>query len=182
MARFSVPSLMLVAVVCSGCFPLPEKSEQDEKKTEKPKPSLAADLDKIAGGNGKQPKFQEHRVAAKRGNLGVLTNQLYNYREIIKKRPKLKVRTKATGGTVLTSAALSATSRASKAQFDRMIQIMKIDMNRGWPSYNAVLKQMQQTGLKLAKLTPYQVYAYDEKTGQLFILEDSEMKAKLYSR
>lgn len=179
MARL-LSSLLLTAVLCSGCFPLPEKSELDEKKKEQPKLSLAADLDKLLG--DKQPKVQEQRVAAKRGNLGVLTNRLYNHRVIITLRPKLKVRTKATGGTALTSAALSITSQASKANFDGMIQQMRTEIPRGWPKYDAVVKRMSTSGFKLAKLTPYQVYTYDEQTGQLFILEDTEMQAKLYAR
>lgn len=181
MARL-IPTLLVVAVV-GGCLPVPQtsKSDEDDKKAEKPKPSLAADLDKLLG-EQKQQNVVEQRVAAKRGNLGVLTNRLYNYREIIKKRPDLKVVEKASGGTVLTGAALSGISKISKLNFERWIRSMMIEPDQGIPSYKTVVQQMPRSGVKLAKLAFYQVYAYDEQTGQLHILEDKKMQQKAYAR
>jgi len=175
----------LMAVGCLGYSALEDKAKTDEKtseeKTQQPKLSLAKDLDAAQaqdGENSKQPKFSETRVAAKKGHVGVMTNRIYDFKKVTKLRPDLKVLKKSKGGTAFTSAYYSATSGASTANFERNIRIWKEANGGRWPTYQQLMTE-RDLQVKLAKLPSYQVYAYDDGKGKIYVLEDAEMKSKI---
>ena len=116
--------------------------------------------------------------------IGKTTARVVDYQKAMQENPRLIVKeNKAQGNDPLSFAAsayVSARSRASLLNFQHNLDIMKaINENKNL-TYDEVIKLMKQTGLELAALYPYQMYAYDEQTGALMILEDPDDKAARY--
>ena len=120
---------VLLIGVCCGCL---SKTDLDKnEKTDGKKGGgknlamgnqvgLAKDLDELAkrkaprnGPPLNQPKVHEHRVSGSSGTVGMMTDRVYNFREIMKLRPDLKVSDKSTTGSFVTNTYFSAVSSAS---------------------------------------------------------------------
>jgi len=189
-----------LAAVCLGCLPDLNKKTEEKTKTQEQAGrkvgmenqfGIVADADEFgrrrAAPNpnpnpipqNKQPQFRERRVAGSAGNVGVLTDYLLDYNVATKQHADWKVLEKSTTGTVLGSAYFSAISRVSKANFERQMRIQK-ELNGGrWPTYKDYVSNLQKFRIDLAKLPPWQYYAYDDRTGKLFILEDPQKRLQL---
>ena len=55
-------------------------------------------------------------------------------------------------------------------------------LNGRYPTVEEFQRMIQQHRVKLAPLPPYQMYAYDEKTGGIVIVEDKAEKIRLYEQ
>ena len=178
-------SCCLLFIVCSlvGCLD-PNAGKKTESDEEKSKPAggpsaLERDLDKkIAADNKSQgkagglPRFNENRVAGKKGLVGMMSDRVYDYHQVIKLKPELKVVDKPSAQTVYSRAFFSITTRASKLAFERNLQIIKATNGDRWPTYKQYTDSMRQMRMKLSKLPSFAIYAYNDKTGKLLILED----------
>lgn len=177
-------SCCLLFIVCSliGCLD-PNAGKKTESDEEKSKPAggpsaLERDLDKkIAADNKSQgkagglPKFNENRVAGKKGLVGMMSDRVYDYHQVMKLKPELKVVTKPLGQTVYSNAYFGRLAGISKLQFERRIQGFRATNGR-LPKYKEYVNEMKKMGLKLVKLPKFAIYAYNDKTGKLLILED----------
>jgi hypothetical protein len=185
----------LIVAVCIGCIKPGAKTEEKSKTNEpggrkvalENQFGLAGDLDDLAkrraAANPKgqpiaQPKVHERRVAGSAGNFGVMTNQVYNLPEIVKLRPDLKVMSKSTTGSFVTTSYYAPASRASALAFKHNMDIWKATNDR-YPTYREYISQTKQFKLEMAKLPPWQVWAYNERTGELKVLEDPKKKAEI---
>ena len=170
--RVLFPAVLAAALWPAGCL----QSKTDTNQSGKTQ-NNANDEDA-----GKSLAPGERRVSGSGGIVGVVTRRVENYHELIKKKPHLKVKEKATGGTLLSNAYLSAVSRLSVSQFEHNLRLYR-ELNGGkWPTYDEYMKKMKQFQVELAKLPPWLYYAYDEKTGRLLILEDTQKKQRAYQQ
>lgn len=185
----TILAVALPTLLVLGC--LPPKTEDDKTKSKKAQ-SLAKQLaggglDDPGGNPAGNPNakpvipppggFKTNRVAGKRGIVGQMTNQVVDYHAALKKRPDLKVTRKPKGNSFISSTYISAVGRVSIAAFDHNMQILYA-MNGRWPTYKEYMTQMKSMQVDLAMLPHYQVYAYNDKDGKLYVLEDPELKAK----
>lgn len=103
-----------------------------------------------------------------------------------KKDPKVvEVENKVTGSDPLTvsfNAYVSITSRASVLNFKHQMDILKETNDGKYPTFKETEKLMKQLDIRLAELPPYQLYAYDAKTGGIVLLENKAEKIRLYKQ
>lgn len=103
-----------------------------------------------------------------------------------KKNPKMvEVENKVSGTDPLTvsfNAYVSITSRASVLNFKHQMDILKETNDGKYPTFKETEKLMKQLNIQLSELPPYQLYAYDAKTGGIVLLEDKAEKIRLYKQ
>ncbi len=126
----------------------------------------------------------EQPVAKPSGSIiGKTTGKIVDLAEA-KKNPKMvEVDNKITGSDPLTvsfNAYVSATSRATALNFKHQMDILKATNDDKYPTFKEAEKLMKQLHIELNALPPYQLYAYDAKTGGLVTLEDKAEKIRLY--
>ena len=51
-----------------------------------------------------------------------------------------------------------------------------------FPSLEEFKKMMKDNNVEFAKLRPYEMYGYDEQTGDLLVLQDLKLKAEIYAK
>jgi hypothetical protein len=191
--RYLVPAAL--AAICLGCLPelkkdeekTPQRDDGGRKVALENQFGLGGDLDDLAKRRAaanpndqpiNQPKVHERRVAGSEGNFGVMTNQVYNLPEIMKLRPDLRIMSRSKTGSFVTTAYYAPASRASALAFKHNMDIWKAANDR-YPTYKEYITQTKQFDLKMAKLPPWQVWAYDERTGELKVLEDPKKKLEI---
>lgn len=117
--------------------------------------------------------------------IGKTTAKIVDLAEA-KKNPKIvEVENKVTGSDPLTvsfNAYVSITSRASVLNFKHQMDILKETNDGKYPTFKETEKLMKQLDIRLAELPPYQLYAYDAKTGGIVLLEDKAEKIRLYKQ
>lgn len=94
----------------------------------------------------------------------------------------IEVENKITGSDPLTAVAQSYFTIGSRAQVLNLkhnIDIMHAAEGR-WPTFSEFQQSLKQHNVQLSALYPYQMYAYDDQTGGLVILEDPEEKRRHY--
>ncbi len=116
--------------------------------------------------------------------IGKTTKTLVDLAEA-KKNPKIvEVENKVTGSDPLTvtfNAYVSITSRASVLNFKHQMDILKATNDDKYPTFKEAQKLMKQLNIELAAtLPPYQLYAYDAKTGGIVVVEDKAEKIRLF--
>ena len=115
--------------------------------------------------------------------IGKTTGKIVDLAEA-KKNPKIvEVDNKITGSDPLTvsfNAYVSVTSRATALNFKHQMDILKATNDDKYPTFKEAEKLMKQLHIELNALPPYQLYAYDAKTGGLVMLEDKAEKIRLY--
>lgn len=115
--------------------------------------------------------------------IGKTTGKIVDLAEA-KKNPKIvEVDNKITGSDPLTvsfNAYVSVTSRATALNFKHQMDILKAANDDKYPTFKEAEKLMKQLHIELNALPPYQLYAYDAKTGGLVLLEDKAEKIRLY--
>ena len=185
---------VLLIGVCCGCL---SKTDLDKnEKTDGKKGGgknlamgnqvgLAKDLDELAkrkaprnGPPLNQPKVHEHRVSGSSGTVGMMTDRVYNFREIMKLRPDLKVSDKSTTGSFVTNAYFGPVSRISVSTFKHNMDLWRAESGR-YPTYKEYISNPKKFRLEMAKLPRWQVWAYDDRTGSLKVLEDPKLKTKI---
>lgn len=177
-------SCCLLFIVCSlvGCLD-PNAGKKTDSDEEKSKPAggpsqLEKDLDKkIAADNkskgktGALPKFNDRRVSGKRGLVGMTSDRVYDYHQVIKLKPTLKVVDKPSAQTVYSRAYFSAMGKLGKGVFEYNLRLLKAESGRN-PTYKQYTDTMRSSKVQLPKLPSFAIYAYNDKTGKLLILED----------
>ena len=116
--------------------------------------------------------------------LGKTTKTFVDLAEA-KKNPKVvEVDNKVTGSDPLTvtfNAYVSATSRATVLNFKHQMDILRDTNDDKYPTFKEAQKLMKQLNIELAAtLPPYQLYAYDAKTGGIVVIEDKGEKIRLF--
>lgn len=115
--------------------------------------------------------------------IGKTTGKIVDLAEA-KKNPKVvEVDNKVSGSDPLTvsfNAYVSITSRASVLNFKHQMDILKETNDGKYPTFKETEKLMKQLNIQLSELPPYQLYAYDAKTGGIVLLEDKAEKIRLY--
>lgn len=94
----------------------------------------------------------------------------------------IEVENRITGSDPLTAVAQSYFTIGSRAQVLNLkhnIDIMHAAEGR-WPTFAEFEQSLKQHNVQLTALYPYQMYAYDDQTGGLVILEDPEEKRRHY--
>lgn len=106
--------------------------------------------------------------------------RLVDKQKAMQENPALiEVENKINASDPFTAAAQSYFTIGSKAQVLAMQHTIKIqrELNDRWPTFEEFENSIKQAGVKLTAIYPYQMYAYDDSTGGLTILEDrAEMK------
>lgn len=77
------------------------------------------------------------------------------------------------------SAYFIMSAQVSSFGLQKAIQLYQAEHAR-FPTYEELKKMMKENGVQMAKLRPYEMYGYDQKTGEIEILEDKKKKAKTY--
>ena len=116
--------------------------------------------------------------------IGKTTKKLVDLAEA-KKNPKIvEIENKVTGSDPLTvtfNAYVSITSQASVLNFKHQMDILKATNDDKYPTFKEAQKLMKQLNIELAAtLPPYQLYAYDAKTGGIVVVENKAEKIRLY--
>lgn len=94
----------------------------------------------------------------------------------------IEVENKITAGDPLSAVAqgyFTIGSRAQVAAMEHNIRIQR-ELNDRWPTFEEFQQSLKQSNVQLSALYPYQMYAYDDQTGGLVILEDPEEKRRHY--
>lgn len=117
--------------------------------------------------------------------IGKTTGKIVDLAEA-KKNPKMvEVENKVSGTDPLTvsfNAYVSITSRASVLNFKHQMDILKETNDGKYPAFKETEKLMKQLNIQLSELPPYQLYAYDAKTGGIVLIEDKAEKIRLYKQ
>lgn len=117
------------------------------------------------------------------GIVGKTTAKVVDYNKAIAENPNLVVVKNEIRGndpiTMYGSAYISLSSRASVANFQHQINIMR-ELNDGnWPTYEEYQAEARRHNIRFSELPAYQMYGYDDQTGQVMILEDRAVKAQM---
>jgi hypothetical protein len=117
--------------------------------------------------------------------IGKTTGKIVDLAEA-KKNPKIvELDNKITGSDPLTvsfNAYVAVTSKATALNFKHQMDILKAANDDKYPTFKEAEKLMKQLHIELNALPPYQLYAYDAKTGGLVLLEDKAEKIRLYKQ
>ncbi|MCA9028042.1 MAG: hypothetical protein KDA86_22720 [Planctomycetaceae bacterium] len=155
-------SRLALLLILSGC---------GELKTEK-KPAPAAQAKPAPvepqAENPNKPVHFKKRVA-----------KLVNMKDAMAANPNLvqtKNRINATNYlTAVAQGYFAAASQIQMIQLEHTVKHMQALEDR-WPTLEEFQKILDDNGIKLSHLYPYQMYGYDPETGELSILEDKAEK------
>lgn len=114
--------------------------------------------------------------------IGKNTNKVVNYNDYRNDPAWIIVENKTAGEdplTVAASAYVSARSRASLFGMEAALKQFKIVEERV-PTYDELLKIMQENRVEFTALYGWQMYAYDPMTGGILILENPQIKTERY--
>lgn len=81
--------------------------------------------------------------------------------------------------TAISQSYFNAASRIHTVQLKHSVDLMKASEDR-WPTFEEFEKLLKQHTVELTGLYPWQVYAYDDQTGGISILEDRAEKKRQY--
>jgi len=123
---------------------------------------------------------QEAEAPAKRPNLVKRKTQVVvNYTLATEENPKLyEVENTITGKDPLSTSLegyVAASSKVNKMQMQHQINLMKAPTGVN-PTHEELMDAIKNNNIQLNALPDYQMYAYNEETGEFLILEDPEAK------
>jgi len=167
-------SAVLVSTVLPGCIDPSMLAPKETDKAEElapPVPAGAAPAAAPAAGEAGLPKDN---------------TKLVDKKQALAENPKLIVTTNRIDATDPISAAAQSYfaigSRAQLLNLKHQIDILKADNNNKPPSFAQFDDLLRQNNVKLAGLYRWQVYAYDDESGDIVILEDHDMKKAEYEK
>jgi hypothetical protein len=111
--------------------------------------------------------------------------RLVDKQKAMQENPQLKeVENRINASDPLTAVAQSYFTIGSRAQVAAMQHNLRIqkEIDGQWPTFEQFQQMLKQSNVKLSALYPYQMYAYDQSTGGIVILEDPEEKRQHYER
>ena len=122
------------------------------------------------------PQSPAQPQAPKRTFIGRTTAEVIDYKKF-RNNPFIVIVDNRVQGkdplSVAASAYVSATSRASVANFKNQLNIIKA-MNGKAPTFKEYKDLSKRLRIEFARLPKYQAYAYDETTGGLFVVENKK--------
>ena len=193
----------LAVLVCVGCQDFNDALQSQRKPAAPPGINSTANVDDVQqAGDGanlpstsqtttKQATVKQPNVSPATGTIqkksrqviiGKTTAKIVDANEFLKNPKVIVVENKVSGSdpfTIAASAYVSATSRASAANFKRQLDIIKATNGR-YPTYGEYMQLATQLRIEFAMLPPYQMYGYDPETGGLVVLEDKAEKIRRY--
>lgn len=156
--------VLAALLVSAGCTKL-----EDEAGGE---PPISASTPAAQPASGERP-----------GIIGKTTNQVVDLHEARAQNPNLKiVQQRAQGGDPISfalDAYVDVRSRVSVMGMQRDVQAHKALHDR-FPTYEEFVETMRRHGIQFTMVEPYRMYAYDEKTGEIVVLEDPDEKRRRY--
>ncbi|WP_437203082.1 hypothetical protein [Planctomicrobium sp. SH664] len=113
-------------------------------------------------------------------------HEFVDKKEALAKNPKLveKERNKVTAGDYLTAVGqtyFAAISHAEMLKLQHSVNLYRAEHDDKPPSFAEFSKMVKECNVQFKGLYRWQVYAYDAETGEMCILEDAELKKKLYA-
>lgn len=133
-----------------------------------------------------QPPDQSGGEAAPAGQANIAPQDvktLVDARQARAQNPKLVEVENRINATDPVSAAGSAyfaiTTRAQLLNMEHAIKIYKADNDNKHPPFAEFSRMLKDANVELKGLYRWQVYAYDDQTGELLILEDPDRKREL---
>jgi len=169
--------ILLIGIALAGCADrVPDENPEGDAAPEAQAPGAAA-------APAQDNNAPQEDAADKPVPITKREAKLVDKKQALQENPALvEVENKITAGDTLTAVAQSYFTIGSKAQvlaMQRSIQIQK-ELNNRWPTFEEFEKSLKQAGVQLQGLYAYQMYAYDEDTGGIVILEDRAEKKRQY--
>jgi hypothetical protein len=173
--------IVAVALLCmaSGCF---DWSSLTAKKAD-PKPEAAAPPAAAQPAQPAAPGGQA-AVAAVVQNNGPpdIDARIVDKKKALQERPQLFETTNSITANDPIFAPLqglrAAGSKAEMLAFTHTIEIHKAT-NDKYPTFDEFMEYYKQAHVELKGLRPWQVYAYDEETGKVTLMEDPQEKERI---
>ncbi len=166
---FRILTLLLLITICSGC---------ENAATDKPDENNVAVPESapvVADQNPAEP------VPAQPQGFSQLEWKLVDKNKALAENPKLiEVENKTNASDPWSAAAQSYFTMGSKVHllnFKHSIDLHKAEHDK-FPTFDEFNSMLKSANVDLKGLYPWQVYAYDDKTGTLAILEDREEKQR----
>jgi len=139
-----------------------------------------------AGGNaadGQQPAAKQAKKPRKReGVINKTTDEVVNLQEYLK-RPEIQELGNrkipiADPVTQATSAYMLLAPKAGTLGMQQWVKTFQAT-NERVPTYDEFIAFMKKERIKFPKIRPYELYAYDELTGEISVIEDIEKKNEI---
>lgn len=171
MSRYASIFIFVIATTFVGCEEL-TAPPSDAATAEQPVEAAPAPVENAVPEAPPQPR-----------GFSQLEWKLVDKQKALEENPKLvETENKNNASDPFSAAAQSYFTIGSKAHIlalKHTIDLHKAqyDSNPTFEQFNSMIKQ---ANVDLKGLYPWQVYAYDSKTGQISILEDREEKARLH--
>lgn len=177
--------IVLATVFCLGCEDFADVGE-NKRKPLAPPGILAPEETQIedvkpAAGQPQQPAPRQQRTGS--SVIGKTTAEVVDVRKV-RENPNIR----AVGDRKIPiadpisqagSAYFIAVSKTSTLGLQRSIQLYQATNNK-YPTYDEFMRMMKENRVEFAKLRPYELYGYDEESGEILVLEDTQKKAELY--
>lgn len=171
--------LIAVALLCSlvsGCF---DWSSLTAKKDDKPSDTSTAAAEQPA--EPADPVVADGPVKVDQG-IPEDTVRIVDKKTAMAENPKLfETENKITASDPIFAPAQGLRAVGSKAEmlaFDHTIALHKAQYDKN-PTYEEFMGYYEQAHVKLKGLKPWQMYAYDEETGTMTLLEDPDAKIRI---
>lgn len=182
MLRLSV--CLLLATFCVGCFEAipPSEPAQTANAPSSPESSAATPEESVPAtpltGGGEAPSAPPTEAKPKKGIIHQTTDQVVDAKEWLKKEG-----IEAKDGNI---EGVDPFSRTASSYFTLAAQTSTLGLkqsvqhyralNDKWPSYQEFMQMMQDNRIEFAKLRWYEIYAYNEDTGNILVLVDTVAK------
>lgn len=157
------------AVTLAGCDDVPPPA---------PQPQAAQPAPQVAPANQPAPAQPDNK-----GLIGKTTAEVVDLQAALAANPNLKERERGSLGgdpaTQATNAYVYMTSTASTFGIQRALQLYQATNDR-FPSFPEFQQMMRENQTEFSAVYPWEMYAYDAKTGQIAILVDQAKKDQMY--
>lgn len=182
MPRYLHVLACLLLVVTLGCFDPTALSETEtaEPAAENPPGEPVADAEQA-------PPAEEPaapKPAAKRWLINKVPWRIVDKNKAMAENPNYVVvqQVKADASdyfTAVSNAYVNAKTRIYLLNLRHDIDIQRAANDGKWPTFEEFQKALKRNQIELNEMFPYQVYAYDDQTGEIVILEDPVEKRRL---
>jgi hypothetical protein len=171
-----------------GCSELKEAMEGEGRAPVNP-PGIApaeAVADPLNANNAQPAPANRNPAPAPHQNEGIVgktTAKVVDYKKAIAENPNLVVVKNEVRGndpiTVAGSAYIAASSRANAANFQHEIDILRALNDGKYPTFEEYQAHAKRHNIRFSELPAYQMWGYDDQTGQVMILQDQALKAQM---
>ena len=129
---------------------------------------------------------EEEAKPAKGGNVFARNDRgLVNMREAMEANPKLFKTVNGSGSNnylvALKDSGFAATSKVQTSYLTYDLRAFQAEHGR-LPTFEEFKARWEATPQNLAGLKPYQMYAYDDETGEIALLEDPDERERIHGK